>query len=65
MAAGELFYTHNLGIRELREALAAYITRLHRPTTGDQVAVTSAGVTARAAAARAAVRQVFIAPPTG
>src|SRR5436190_231482 len=46
IAAGELFYTHNLGIRELREALAAYITRLHRPSTGDQVAVTSAGVNA-------------------
>jgi aspartate/methionine/tyrosine aminotransferase len=30
IAAGELFYTHNLGIPELREALAAYITRLHR-----------------------------------
>src|SRR3954469_6722718 len=46
IAAGELFYTHNLGIRELREALAAYVTRLHRPTTGEQVAVTSAGVNA-------------------
>src|SRR3954454_11091669 len=46
IAAGELFYTHNLGIGELREALAAYITRLHRPTTGEQVAVTSSGVNA-------------------
>jgi aspartate/methionine/tyrosine aminotransferase len=46
IAAGELFYTHNLGIRELREALAAYVSRLHRPTTADQVAVTSAGVNA-------------------
>jgi aspartate/methionine/tyrosine aminotransferase len=46
IAAGELFYTHNLGIRELREALAAYIARLHRPTSADQVAVTSAGVNA-------------------
>src|SRR3954465_5733148 len=46
IAAGELFYTHNLGIGELREALAEYITRLHRPTTGEQVAVTSAGVNA-------------------
>src|SRR5262249_60300668 len=32
IGAGELFYTHNLGIPELREALAAYITRLHRTT---------------------------------
>ncbi|HUQ76021.1 MAG TPA: aminotransferase class I/II-fold pyridoxal phosphate-dependent enzyme, partial [Burkholderiales bacterium] len=46
IAAGELFYTHNLGIPDLREALAAYITRLHRPTDGGQIAVTSAGVNA-------------------
>jgi aspartate/methionine/tyrosine aminotransferase len=46
IAAGEVFYTHNLGIPELREALASYITRLHRPVTDSQVAVTSAGVNA-------------------
>jgi aspartate/methionine/tyrosine aminotransferase len=46
IAAGELFYTHNLGIPELREALAAYTTRLHRKTDAGQVAVTSAGVNA-------------------
>ena len=46
IAAGELFYTHNLGIAELRDALGAYITRLHRPTTREQLAVTSAGVNA-------------------
>jgi aspartate/methionine/tyrosine aminotransferase len=46
IAAGELFYTHNLGIAELREALAAYITRLHRNTTPDEIAVTTAGVNA-------------------
>jgi aspartate/methionine/tyrosine aminotransferase len=46
LAAGETFYTHNLGIPELREALARYITRLHRPTVPDQVALTSAGVNA-------------------
>ncbi len=46
IAAGEVFYTHNLGIPELREALAAYVTRLHRPTRAEQVAVTSAGVNA-------------------
>ncbi len=43
---GELFYTHNLGIPELRAELAAYLTRLHRSTSPDQVAVTSAGVNA-------------------
>ena len=46
IAAGELFYTHNLGIPELREALAAYVSRLHRQTDPGQVAVTSAGVNA-------------------
>jgi len=46
IAAGELFYTHNLGIPELREALAAYTTRLHRKTDAGQIAVTSAGVNA-------------------
>src|SRR5438874_6730490 len=46
IGAGELLYTHNLGISELREALAAYITRLHRKTDPNQIAVTSAGVNA-------------------
>src|SRR5512132_3522248 len=46
IAAGELFYTHNLGIPELRDALAAYTTRLHRKTDPGQIAVTSAGVNA-------------------
>jgi aspartate/methionine/tyrosine aminotransferase len=46
IAAGELFYTHNLGIPELREALAAYVTRLHRAAQPEQIAVTSAGVNA-------------------
>src|SRR3954469_15130280 len=44
--AGELFYTHNLGIPQLREALAQYVSRLHRPTGAAEVAVTSAGVNA-------------------
>jgi aspartate/methionine/tyrosine aminotransferase len=43
---GEVFYSHNLGIHSLREALAAYLTRLHRPTAWQEVAVTSAGVNA-------------------
>ena len=46
IAAGELFYTHNLGIPELREALAAYISGLHRKVGLDQIAVTTAGVNA-------------------
>jgi aspartate/methionine/tyrosine aminotransferase len=46
IAAGEVFYTHNLGIPELREALSAYISRLHRKTPADAIVVTSAGVNA-------------------
>src|SRR5436189_700909 len=46
IGAGELFYTHNLGIPKLREALAAYVSRLHRQTDPGQIAVTSAGVNA-------------------
>jgi aspartate/methionine/tyrosine aminotransferase len=44
--AGELFYTHNLGIPELREALARYISRLHTGVDPDEVAITSSGVQA-------------------
>jgi len=43
---GELFYSQNLGIPRLREALAAYLTRLHRPTAAAEVGVTSSGVSA-------------------
>jgi aspartate/methionine/tyrosine aminotransferase len=43
---GEVFYSHNLGIPSLRKALAEYLTRLHRPTAAEEVAVTSAGVNA-------------------
>src|SRR5437764_7265195 len=46
IAAGDLFYTHTLGIPALRDALAAYTSRLHRPTSAEQLAVTSAGVNA-------------------
>src|SRR5262245_48302345 len=44
--AGEVFYTHNLGIPELREALARYISKLHTGIGAEQVAVTTAGVNA-------------------
>jgi aspartate/methionine/tyrosine aminotransferase len=46
IAAGELFYTHNLGIPELREALAGYISKLHKKVSSEQIAVTTAGVNA-------------------
>jgi aspartate/methionine/tyrosine aminotransferase len=43
---GETFYSHNLGLLELREGLAASTSALHRPVGVDRIAVTSAGVTA-------------------
>ena len=47
IAAGEVFYTHNLGIPELRERLAQYISTLHElKIDGEQIAVTTAGVNA-------------------
>ncbi|HZW21987.1 pyridoxal phosphate-dependent aminotransferase [Noviherbaspirillum sp.] len=44
--AGETFYTHNFGIPPLREAIAAYLSALHRPVDPGRVAVTSSGVSA-------------------
>ncbi len=44
--AGDTFYTQNFGLPALREALAAYSSRLHRPTDAENIASTSAGVSA-------------------
>ena len=44
--AGATFYTQNLGIPPLREAIARYVSRLHRSIDANQVAVTSSGVSA-------------------
>ncbi|WP_196260946.1 pyridoxal phosphate-dependent aminotransferase [Pelagibacterium limicola] len=47
LAGSRTFYTHNLGLIELREAIAAYATRLHGITLSPQrVAVTGSGVSA-------------------
>lgn len=46
LARGETFYSHNLGLPELRAALAAYTSGLHCPVDVDRIAVTSSGVTA-------------------
>ncbi len=46
LAAGETFYSHNLGLPELREALAGYTTALHGPVGAERIAVTSSGVNA-------------------
>ena len=46
LAAGDTFYTHNLGIASLREAIARHVSAWHGPTDAGHVAVTSAGVNA-------------------
>ena len=43
---GETFYSHNLGLPELRTAIAAYMGALHGPLGAERIAVTSSGVTA-------------------
>ena len=46
LEAGDTFYTQNLGIPPLREALAAYVSRLHRPTAPGEIVVTNSGMSA-------------------
>ena len=46
LAAGETFYTLNFGIPELREAIADYLSRLHRPIAPGNIAVTASGMSA-------------------
>ena len=36
LLAGETFYSHNLGLAELREAIARYMSKLHAPRDGDR-----------------------------
>lgn len=55
MAEGATFYSHNLGVVPLREALAGYVSRLHGPTAPEQIAVTSSGVSALMLAAQLVV----------
>ncbi len=43
---GETFYSHNLGMPELREAVAAYMSGLHGAVGADRIAITSGGVNA-------------------
>ncbi|MEY3789482.1 MAG: hypothetical protein RLZ09_318 [Pseudomonadota bacterium] len=44
--AGETFYTQNFGLPALRETLADYSSRLHKPTQANSIALTSSGVSA-------------------
>ncbi len=51
LTRGETFYTENLGIPKLRDAIGKYLSRLHRrdgtgQITSDNVAVTSSGMSA-------------------
>jgi aspartate/methionine/tyrosine aminotransferase len=46
LARGETFYSHNLGLPELREGIARYASALHGPVAMERIAVTSSGVTA-------------------
>ena len=43
---GETFYSHNLGLPELRQAVAHYMTQRHGPVELDRLAITSGGVNA-------------------
>ena len=53
--AGDTFYTQNLGIPELRAAVASYVARLHRDTGVDNVAITNSGMSALMLVAQALV----------
>ena len=55
LAEGETFYSHNLGLVELREALARYVSSLHRAVDAGRIAVTSSGVNALMLAMQALV----------
>jgi aspartate/methionine/tyrosine aminotransferase len=46
LARGETFYAQNLGLPELRDAIAAYTSGLHRGVSAERIAVTSSGVNA-------------------
>lgn len=52
---GETFYTHNLGLPELRDAIAGYMGALHGQLPSERLVVTSGGVNALMLAAQALV----------
>jgi aspartate/methionine/tyrosine aminotransferase len=52
---GETFYAHNLGLPELRQAIADYTTALHGPVAMERIGVTSGGVNALMLAVQALV----------
>jgi aspartate/methionine/tyrosine aminotransferase len=66
LQGGDTFYTQNLGIPELRETIAGYVSRLHRPTPVESVTVTNSGMSALMLVTQALVgpgdRTVIITP---
>ena len=52
---GETFYSHNLGLPELRQAVAHYMSQRHGPVELDRLAITSGGVSALMLATQALV----------
>ena len=59
LARGETFYSHNLGLPELRTTVASYLSALHpnpqARIAADNIAITSAGVNALSLAAQCIV----------
>ncbi len=55
LQAGETFYSHNLGLPALREAVAGYVSGLHGEVGQDRIAVTSGGVSALIVAMQALI----------
>jgi aspartate/methionine/tyrosine aminotransferase len=64
---GETYYTHNLGREDLRDALSAYLSRLHgRPIGRERLAIANSGVNALMLVSQAVVspgdKVVVVAP---
>jgi len=55
LAKGETFYAHNLGLPELRDAVAQYSGVLHPAVASSRIAITSGGVNALMLAVQALV----------
>ena len=55
LQAGETFYSHNLGLPELREAVASYTGRLHGQVGVERIGITSGGVNALIVAMQALI----------
>ena len=46
LQAGDTFYSHNLGLPALRQAVALYASSLHGAVDADRIAITAGGVNA-------------------